>query len=303
MYRRLGNLLHGIAIALLLAGTVAVASDATAPSSPTSAAKYGKGLLWKIERKGETPSYLFGTIHLADKRIANLPAPVNKAFDSAASLTTELIVDPQALTGIMQSIFFSDGRTLESVIGAALYRDVERAFIERRIAIANLQKYKPWAVFLILSMPPPTDIPPLDMQLQMRADMAGKKIEGLETAQEQIGVFTDMSTAEQRGLLEATLRELRASAGHIEAMIQAYIARDLGRLQTMADEHEPSDAALHEKFTQRLLTDRNRRMVERLRPLLKRGNTFIAVGAAHLPGRDGMLSLLEREGYRVQAIY
>jgi uncharacterized protein YbaP (TraB family) len=273
------------------------------PSRPVNADKYAKGVLWKIERAGEKSSYLFGTIHLSDKRLTKLPAAVDKAFEDAASLTTELVVDPQAVAKLMQAMFFRDGGTLESAVGAATYRDVQRAFTERGMPNADVNRFKPWAVFLMLSMPVPADSPPLDMQLQMRAGAAGKKIEGLETIQEQIDVFSEMSADEQRTMLEATLRELHASAKQIEAMIQAYLARDLAHLQKMADEHAPAEATLHAKFTQRLLTDRNRRMAERLRPLLKQGNTFIAVGAAHLPGRDGLLALLEHEGYRVRPIY
>jgi uncharacterized protein YbaP (TraB family) len=281
-----------------------MAADAATRAAPASSpAKYSKGILWKIERRGEAPSYLFGTIHLADTRLTELPAPVRKAFDAAKSLTTELIVDADALSHLLNAMFFNDGRTLEGVVGAPLYRDVRRAFVERGMPTADLAKYKPWAVFLILSMPAPTGAPPLDMQLQLGAAAAGKPIDGLETVQEQIEVFNDLSTAEQRALLEVTLRELHTSAAQLEAMVQAYLARDLARLQAMAEEHTPADAALNAKFTQRLLTDRNRRMVERLRPLLKRGNTFIAVGAAHLGGREGMLELLERGGYRVESIY
>ena len=56
-------------------------------------------------------------------------------------------------------------------------------------------------------------------------------------------------------------------------------------------------------YRDRLLLDRNRRMFERMLPLVQRGNAFIAVGAGHLVGEDGLLRLLERRGFRVQSVY
>lgn len=285
------------------AGHVMAADAPAARTAVRAPIAYGRGVLWKIERAGLPPSYLFGTIHLADPRVTDLPAPVNKAFESAASLTTELIVDAGALVQIMGAMFLDGGETLESVVGRPLYADVRQAFAERGLPLADVNKYKPWAAAMMLSLPAPTGAAPLDLQLQMRAAQAGKPVDGLETVQEQVGVFEDMAAEEQRALLAAAVRERREAAAQLEALVQAYLARDIGRLRAMFDEKAPAEPALRRALVDRLLTSRNHRMVARLRPRLQRGNAFIAVGAAHLPGPGGMLELLEREGYRVHAIH
>ncbi|MGH8120685.1 MAG: TraB/GumN family protein, partial [Gammaproteobacteria bacterium] len=69
------------------------------------------------------------------------------------------------------------------------------------------------------------------------------------------------------------------------------------RINSLADEQFYAD------LFRELLTDRNRVMVERMQPILDAGNAFIAIGAMHLPGADGVLSLLAREGYRISAVY
>ncbi|UCE88321.1 MAG: TraB/GumN family protein [Pseudomonadota bacterium] len=66
---------------------------------------------------------------------------------------------------------------------------------------------------------------------------------------------------------------------------------------------EQSDPEIAELFTRRFIVERNRLMLERMQPRLREGNAFIAVGALHLPGEQGLLRLLERRGYRVKAIY
>jgi uncharacterized protein YbaP (TraB family) len=58
-----------------------------------------------------------------------------------------------------------------------------------------------------------------------------------------------------------------------------------------------------ERFNRDLLAERNHRMVRRLQELLDQGNTFIAVGALHLPGEEGMLRLLQQRGYTVRVLY
>lgn len=289
----------GLALGLSAAGFAAAASRTAVPAAASPA----YGVLWKIERGGTPASYLFGTVHLADTRVTNLPPLVDKTFAAAATLTTELFVDAEALVQLMAAMFFTAGQTLEHAVGPALYADVRAAFAERGLPLADLNKYKPWAVAMILSLPAPTGAAPLDLQLQLRAEQAGKPVDGLETVQEQVGVFDGLAANEQRALLDAAVRERQTAGAQLEALVQAYLARDLGRVRTMFEERAAADPTLRDRLIDRLLTSRNRRMVERLHPRLQRGNAFIAVGAAHLPGPGGMLELLEREGYRVHAIY
>ena len=72
---------------------------------------YGEGLLWKLERQGDEASYLFGTMHIADPRILDLPEPVLGAFESSSLAIFEVIIDPQAQAQIAQLMVLSDGRT------------------------------------------------------------------------------------------------------------------------------------------------------------------------------------------------
>ena len=86
-------------------------------------------------------------------------------------------------------------------------------------------------------------------------------------------------------------------------MIGAYLARDLAGLAEMGNKPLASDDHLYQTVTDRLLSQRNARMADRMAPILKEGGAFIAVGAAHLPGDRGLLNLIEKAGYRVTLIY
>ena len=296
-------------LALLLGAAAATAAErSSAKTAENSAAptpatdRYAKGLLWKIERSGQKPSYLFGTIHISDLRVTTLPVPVRETFDAAQSFTMELIAGGAGLVHMAEMMFFNDGRTLEGTIGAQRYAEVRRALTARGVPVGDLNKKKPWVVVMLLSTPAQTGVP-LDLQLQVRATLQNKPTYGLETMQEQIAVFNDLSMADQVALLDDTLRYHREVDKLLEAMVQAYVARDLARLMTIMDSANTGDARLRDTVMERLLANRNVRMVERMCARLDDGNAFIAVGAAHLPGERGLLALLEQAGYRTTPLY
>ena len=87
-------------------------------------------------------------------------------------------------------------------------------------------------------------------------------------------------------------------------LLAAYKQRDLGGLMTLNETSmKTGDQRLAEEFQQNLIVDRNHRMVERMREYLQQGSAFVAVGALHLPGEEGLLNLLEQQGYTVRRVY
>ncbi|MDT8405597.1 TraB/GumN family protein, partial [Sulfuriflexus sp.] len=89
---------------------------------PATAPGFDKGILWQVESANGKSSYLFGTIHVDDPRITDLHPSIRKAIAHSRSMTLELIPDPQTLQASMSRMFFSDGQTLQQVIGAPLYK-------------------------------------------------------------------------------------------------------------------------------------------------------------------------------------
>jgi uncharacterized protein YbaP (TraB family) len=201
-----------------------------------------------------------------------------------------------------ETMFFDDGRTLQGVIGAKRYKELEDALRESGLPMSDLNRKKPWVAVLMLSTPGHGGLS-LDMQLQVNATLQEKQTTGLETMQEQLAVFNELSIDDQVAMLDHTLRYHRETEKLLETMVQAYLARDLNRIMAAMDADSVDDQRLQETFMTRLLTQRNIRMVDRMRPELDKGNAFIAVGAAHLAGADGLLALLERAGWRVTPVY
>ena len=266
--------------------------------------RFDAGLLWRIERAGSTPSYLFGTMHSDDPGVVDLPAPVRQAFDQADAVTLEVTLDPESLLTLSQALLMHDGRTLDALLGSALFERAVEAMAGYGIPDSMVARMKPWAVAVTLMTPPTQTGVVLDHVLYRKALAEGKPVDGLETVAEQVGLFDSLTLEEQIDLLEDTLEDLDNIERMLMELRQAWLQRDLARLMEInaaaLRDGDPQFAAV---FNQRIILDRNKRMAERLESRLHEGGRFIAVGALHLPGKEGLLELLEQRGYRLTRLY
>lgn len=295
---------RALLLCLAVLGYAPVAADNTAATTASASwEKYTRGLLWRVAAPGAPPSYLFGTLHTDDPRVTTLPAEIRAAFDRAHSFTMEMVADDAAFATMATLMFFDDGRTLPALLGEALYGETRRILKQEGLPHEGIERQKPWVIVVLLSAPRPRHGLFLDLELQAQAQAQSKPIYGLETIAEQLSVFNDLPMPDQIALLKGTLQMHDQARAQLEELTLAYLARDLRRIMSIAQQHRPADSRLHAALMQRLLKDRNVRMAERMRARLNHGNAFIAVGAAHLPGPDGLLYLLERGGYRISAVY
>ncbi len=280
----------------------AVAPAAVTPTAVTT--NPGQpGLLWKISKDGQKPSYLLGTIHSTDPRVTQLRSAVSNALDASDRFVMEMNLDASAIMQFGASMMIANGEDLETILGHDLFTRAVAAMDGFGMPELVVRQLKPWVVMAILSMPPSSGGMILDLVLRQRATSQGKPATGLETAQEQLAVFEGLSRQDQIELLENTLDQMPAQAGLFEELIQAYAADDLDRIAGIARQsnaNHASAAAL--RFMQRLNDERNLRMARRILPYLEQSNSFIAVGALHLPGKEGLLSLLRQQGYRTEPV-
>ena len=262
------------------------------------------GLLWEISKPGQQSSWLFGTIHSEDPEILDLAAPVRQAFDASNSVALEILMDTDAMMYSSTAMLMLDGRSLPDVIGMPLYTKVAALIASRGIPELVLNRMKPWAAAVTLSTPALETGMVLDRMLYEDAVKQGKAVYGLETMQEQLDLFDSMSDADQIILLQDAIDNLQQLEAMHAELLTAYKQRDLGRLLAINEASMQSgDQRLADDFQRRLIDDRNQRMAERAQPYLQKGKAFVAVGALHLPGKTGLLELLQQQGYSVRRVY
>src|SRR5712691_2775957 len=282
---------------LVAASGFAVAGDA--------ATKFSKGLLWKIEKTDTQPSYVFGTIHLDDARITDLPAPVKKSFALSKNFTMEMIIDEASTQKFVASMLLDDGSDLKELLGEPLFAKTAEVTREYGMPAEVSAKFKPWALMLTLILPKGRQGIIVDDLLYQQALQQHKPVHQLESVEEQIAVFDGLPMEVQVGLLKQTVAHRDLIPGMVEKSIQAYLKRDLGAMWEINNSitEDEADKSLNEAFLQRVLYDRNTRMAVRMQQRLAEGGAFIAVGALHLYGDKGVLSLLQSRGYQVTRVY
>lgn len=268
------------------------------------AGEFSKGLLWKLERNGSAASYLFGTMHSDDPAVVNLPSSVQEAFDQAQGVTLEIVLDSDSLLAMATALLLDEGQTLEPIIGSGLYRRAVEVMARQGVPEILLAKMKPWAVAVTLMTPPSENGRVLDLELYQQAVRQGKPVTGLETVDEQMGLFDRLPRQDQVALLEDTLDHLSEIEELLLELRDAYLDRDLDRLVALNDASmKDSDPGLVEMLNRMVVLERNHRMAERMAAHLRKGRQFIAVGALHLPGEEGLLNLLKQGGYTVTRVY
>lgn len=260
------------------------------------------GLLWQIDSPTGATSHLFGTVHVAEPAILQLPAAVQSAFDQSELLVVEVVLQADDYLEIAQRMKLTGGQRLPELIGNSLYSRVLHAAHGRDIS-QQMLRLRPWAAATLLFTPPDTDLLVLDQQLERDALAVGKPVIGLESLDEQLAVFEQMTLDDQIDLLhEAVLATLEFDVYYGELLV-AYLGRDLAGLVQLSRLHLAQGPRLKKTLQKRLVDERNRRMITRLLPIIEQGGAFVAVGALHLPGEAGLLQGLHNRGYQISRRY
>jgi uncharacterized protein YbaP (TraB family) len=153
---------------------------------------------------------------------------------------------------------------------------------------------------MTLSTPPPETGFFMDLSLSLRDAGYGIKVVGLETLEQQLTFLEEMPMPMQLSLLDQAIAEYAKVDEAHDEMVKAYLQNNLVELQALTDEQLQSvDKTASEYFLQSGIRDRNLRMMKSLVPHLQDNTVFIAVGALHLPGKEGLLNLLRLQGYEL----
>jgi uncharacterized protein YbaP (TraB family) len=278
----------------------------------------GGALLWKVTKASIAPSYLFGTMHVTDARLLDVPDAVLHALNGAGAVAVENVdimdksVAGRKMAALSDLMFFKDGTDLRDHMSKAeqeLLRQAARTF---KLSYFNLIKMKPWMAATVLALPlcekqsNASGQPFLDKALVERANRMGADVVSLETVAEQINAMAALPMNDQIAFLTTSARLATQAEDFLETMIALYLERKIGAIPAMAKYFGGNDETVEKaygSFQEQLVDNRNLIMRDRALPLLKKGEAFIAVGALHLIGKKGLVELFRAEGYEVLPIW
>ena len=132
-------------------------------SESSSVAKFSNAVLWKVSKQSKQPSYVFGTIHVSDPRITNLPEPVKSALDNSDIFVMEALPTPEETLALSQMMFYVDGTMLNDYLDDELFQLIAKVLSSYQLPREVAAIMKPWSAFLIMNYPVDNTLP-LDLK-------------------------------------------------------------------------------------------------------------------------------------------
>jgi len=264
-----------------------------------------KTLLWQISGNGlQKPSYLFGTIHLVCKEDALLSDSLLSTIQNVEQVYFEVDMDNLfEIFGVIRQMKMKNDTTLADLLSEEDYKKIKQWFENKNslLPFSMLETYKPLlaASTIMESGMSCEGAVAMEQVILEEAKKYKKRVNGLETMAYQMSIFDSIPYKIQaQQLLKFIEDEGKDSdaSKEFEELQQAYKEQDLDKLDELMRRNDLGIA----RFEEILLHNRNRSWVNKLKTILPGKSILIAVGAGHLPGQQGIISLLRKEGFTVK---
>ncbi len=297
----------------LLAATVFVTGQEAAPVQlEKPLMQLENSLLWEISGNGlASPSYLYGTIHMIDKKDYFLTEETKVAFKKAQKATFE--IDMAELNNIfsqvslMMGAMMKNGHTLKTLLNAEDYKLVSGHFEQIGFPMFLVDRIKPMFLATLAggdlspeSLMGGGDMMSYEMEFMAMAEEQEKETGGLETAAYQMSMFDSIPYKAQADMLVESIKTADEDDGvdQLQEMVDMYKNQDINAMVRLME----GDEDLGE-FGDLLLNNRNKNWIPVMGEMMREQVTFFAVGAGHLGGKEGVINLLRDEGYEVKSLH
>ena len=259
-------------------------------------------LLWEISGNNlNQKSYLYGTIHIVPKDKFVVKPHVETAFNAASHLIQEvdLNLSTREMLSMAQSMTLPKGTTLQGLLGDADYQKLQSYCINRlKMKKKKFKKYsrlKPFFFSSLLLVEQLGKTEGYEKYFSSQASKEKKTESGLETMQQQLAVVETITLKDQAQMLVGSLG---SEMTEFNRLLDKYLNEDLNAVQQLIEEETDSMGSFNENF----LVKRNENWIPILEVFIAKESCFIAVGAAHLPGENGVINLLKSKGYTVRPV-
>jgi len=286
------------ALAALVSLVVAYAALAPQPLAATHS------FLWRAS-KGQGVVYLVGSVHMLTADFYPLAPALDAAFKDSDLLVEEAdlaeMLSPTTQFSLLQRGMLPAGQTLDKVVSPATIAlvNAHASALGPLGAAEAVKQFKPWFLAMTLEAMEwqKAGFDPLlglDKHFYDRAQAEGKTVQGLETTEFQISLLDGMTAEQQERFLSETLKDLDKETATIRQLASAWKSGDVAGVERFVLQDLKSDPQVY----QRLLVGRNRNWLPKIEALFTRPRpAIVVVGAAHLVGPDGLVSMLKAKGY------
>ncbi len=268
-------------------------------------------LLWKIYGNGLThPSYLFGTHHLIPIQFLDSVPGLFKTFSECETVVGEMVLNNiDASAKIQQAAIMPNHKKISELMNQEEYKLVDNELkATLKFGLKEVSIMNPSLILTLYEMEKNKKLTGLsddkqsDSYFQLVAEEKDKKVLGLETIDQQIAIlFGNGSLERQTSLLVESIRKKNSMLKEMNQLNRLYKAGKLNDLLLLSKGKGEITDMTDEEF-KKMVDDRNADWISKLPNMMQKSSCFIAVGALHLPGQNGLLKLLEKKGYKVSPI-
>lgn len=302
-------------IAALLLAALWGPACATSPPARAAQAEAPSGeraFMWMVQgdKEGGGRAFLVGSVHLAQAGELKVPPSMEKAFFISEALVVEVDVGEVSSAEVRDFIaehgMLPEGQRLSEVLEPETAKLLAATAERTGVSLEGLEQMRPWLVALMLPSLFPQEaryMPQLGIDMLFLQQARGiKPIIELETAEEQMRVFSELPAPVQDRMLRDHLVHMEERAGELERLTAAWNAGDAEALAATVFQREEKDPALSPMY-EKLFYERNLRMAEKIEGLLaEKAVWFVVVGAGHVVGPRGLVELLRKQGYQVRQL-
>ncbi|MBR5469040.1 MAG: TraB/GumN family protein [Paludibacteraceae bacterium] len=265
-------------------------------------------LLWEISgNQLKEKSYLFGTHHLIPISFLDSIKGIYPAFNSCENIVGEIIMDdPSIIKNLQQAAIITSGETIKDLLTEEQYTTADSILKDALgVGLNEMRFFKPAMIeniYLLTIYDKYFQIDAdfqIDTYFQKVGKKDGKRLFSLETVDEQIKILLDRKPLrEQAQSLYEMLTSSEKIINQLEVLNRLYLKQDLEELL----EYSNNDSMQTPEDKWILLDQRNIRWAEQLPKQFEKGSNFIVVGALHLPGENGVINLLKKQGYKIKPV-
>jgi uncharacterized protein len=263
------------------------------------------GHLYRVTSKeGKEVSYIFGTIHMVPKDQLKLTQMTERVLMTSRLLVTEVdLTNIEEMKEAAPKMMIPDGQRIEDVIGEERVKELE-GMMEKKYKVtkeefAQMKQMLPifWAK-IVMEKTMPELGQGYDFLLTEKAKELKIKTEGLSTMSEELESVNKIEVKSQLEYFMKSSENIDAMKKEMMILFSAYREGDDQRLYQLIKKGLQEMPGANEH----LLVERNKKWAEKLKETLRKGNCLVAVGAAHLIGKESLLNMLENNGYRVEKV-
>lgn len=280
----------GYCLALLLACYTGDAQPAKSSS-----------LLWEIRGNGiERPSYIFGTFHLMCKGDFAVTGKLGDRISAASRFYGELKMDDPGMQMKMMKLMLMPERSVKSMIADSDYARVNTKFTSiTGMPFTLVDHMKPFLAVSLLALKstPCEDVVQPETEMMNYATEKKLPVFGLETVEEQLAAIDREPVDSQVADLVRTVLNFDSVKNASVQLLNVYKKRNIDTLYSFMKK-----TGISEDMELALLNERNRKWIPLIEKAMHEQPCFFAVGAGHLGGPEGVISLLRKRGYTVRPI-